>query len=433
METRTLSNGMRVVLAPCEAESVAVGLFVASGSRHETAKTAGISHFIEHMLFKGTPTRTPLQITQAIEGRGGNFNAFTGEEATCYYTHMPDEYLGESIDILSDMYLNASIPEDEFRREKGVVIEEIRMYADEPDSVAMENLQRSLFPDSQLGAPVAGSEKSLAPMEPDDLRRYIRSHYRADNTIAVLVGNFDKEKAFALVAKAFASLKSQKTSKPQPLSNSNFSLQLKKRSKPSPSWVSVGKDVQQTQIAIGYRTFGIGDRRRYAAAVFDAIMGRGMSSRLFQSVRERRGLSYDISSRMQFFTDAGMWTVTAGVAPDKAESALATIDRELARIRERKVSAAELRRTKDFLTGNFKLSHERVTSKLFFYGQTLLSFGRPVMPEEQVEGIRAVTADDILAVARSILRPTMRAVSLVTPKGDSATARSRQLRDSAGF
>ena len=433
METRTLSNGMRVVLAPCEAESVAVGLFVASGSRHETAKTAGISHFIEHMLFKGTPTRTPLQITQAVEGRGGNFNAFTGEEATCYYTHMPDEYLSESIDILSDMYLNASIPEDEFRREKGVVIEEIRMYADEPDSVAMENLQRSLFPDSQLGAPVAGSEKSLAPMEPDDLRRYIRSHYRADNTIAVLVGNFDKEKAFALVAKAFASLKSPKTSKPQPLSNSNFSLQLKKRSKPSPSWVSVGKDVQQTQIAIGYRTFGIGDRRRYAAAVFDAIMGRGMSSRLFQSVRERRGLSYDISSRMQFFTDAGMWTVTAGVAPDKAESALATIDRELARIRERKVSAAELRRTKDFLTGNFKLSHERVTSKLFFYGQTLLSFGRPVMPEEQVEGIRAVTADDILAVARSILRPTMRAVSLVTPKGDSATARSRQLRDSAGF
>ena len=141
-----------------------------------------------------------------------------------------------------------------------------------------------------------------------------------------------------------------------------------------------------------------------------------MSSRLFQSVRERRGLSYDILSRMQFFTDAGMWVVTAGVAPDKAEAALATIDRELWRIRERKVSAAELRRTKDFLTGNFKLSHEKVTSKLFFYGQTLLSFGRPVMPEEQVEGIRAVTADDVQNAARAILRPKMRAVSLVTPR-----------------
>lgn len=411
MEIRTLSNGMRVVLAPCEAESVAVGLFVASGSRHETAKTAGISHFIEHMLFKGTPTRTPLQITQAIEGRGGNFNAFTGEEATCYYTHMPDECLAESIDILSDMYLNASIPEDEFRREKGVVIEEIRMYADEPDSVAMENLQRSLFPDCQLGAPVAGSEKSLAPMEPADLRRYIRSHYRADNTIAVIVGNFDPDKAFALVSKAFSSLKSSNF---RTLKHSNFRT-LKPSTPPTP-WVSVEKDVQQAQIALGYRTFGIGDRRRYAAAVFDALMGRGMSSRLFQSVRERRGLSYDISSRMQFFTDTGMWVVTAGVAPDKAEAALATIDRELERIRERKVSAAELRRTKDFLTGNFKLSHEKVTSKLFFYGQTLLSFGRPVMPEEQVEGIRAVTADDVQSAARAILRPRMRAVSLVTPR-----------------
>ena len=407
MEVRTLGNGLRVALAPCEAESVAVGLFVASGSRHETAKTAGISHFIEHMLFKGTPTRTPLQITQAIEGRGGNFNACTGEEATCYFTHMPDECLAESIDILSDMYLNASIPDDEFKREKGVVVEEIRMYADEPDSVAMENLQRSLFPDSQLGAPVAGSEKSLAPMKPDDLRRYIRSHFRANNTIAVIVGNFDPDKAFALVSKAFSALKASKHSPTHPLSNS---------STPPTPWVSVEKDVQQTQIALGYRTFGIGDRRRYAAAVFDALMGRGMSSRLFQSVRERRGLSYDISSRMQFFTDAGMWVVTAGVAPDKAEAALATIDRELERIRERKVSAAELRRTKDFLTGNFKLSHEKVTSKLFSYGQTLLSFGRPVMPEEQVEGIRAVTADDVQNTARAILRPRMRAVSLVTPR-----------------
>ena len=407
MEVRTLGNGLRVALAPCEAESVAVGLFVASGSRHETAKTAGISHFIEHMLFKGTPTRTPLQITQAIEGRGGNFNACTGEEATCYFTHMPDECLAESIDILSDMYLNASIPEDEFNREKGVVVEEIRMYADEPDSVAMENLQRSLFPDSQLGAPVAGSEKSLAPMKPDDLRRYIRSHYRADNTIAVIVGNFNPDKAFALVSKAFSSLKPSKHSPTHPI--------IQSPTPPTP-WVSVEKDVQQTQIALGYRTFGIGDRRRYAAAVFDALMGRGMSSRLFQSVRERRGLSYDISSRMQFFTDAGMWVVTAGVAPDKAETALATIDRELERIRERKVSAAELRRTKDFLTGNFKLSHEKVTSKLFFYGQTLLSFGRPVMPEEQVEGIRAVTADDVQNAARAILRPRMRAVSLVTPR-----------------
>ena len=185
------SNGLRVVLVPCEAESVAVGLFIASGSRHETAKTSGISHFIEHMLFKGTPTRRPIDITRAIEGRGGNFNACTGEESTCYYAHLPCEYLGEAVDILCDMYLRATIPSDEFAREKQVIVEEIRMYADEPDSVAMENLQRALFPKSMLGAPVAGTPDSLKPMKPTDLKSYIKTHYLPQNTIAVIVGNFD--------------------------------------------------------------------------------------------------------------------------------------------------------------------------------------------------------------------------------------------------
>ena len=415
MEVRTLANGLRVALAPCEAESVAVGVFIASGSRHETEKTAGISHLIEHMLFKGTPTRTPLQITQAVEGRGGNFNACTSEEATCYFAHMPYEYLSESVDLLADMYLNATIPEEEFAREKGVVIEEIRMYEDEPDSVAMENLQRSLFPSSRLGAPVAGSEASLRPMRPDDLRRYIKAHYLPSNTVVVVVGRFDPDEAFGVVSRAFAPLRTSKPPKPPkpPKPSKLFS-------KPSPSRVSVSRDVQQTQVAIGYRTFGIRDRRKYAAVVFDAIMGRGMSSRLFQSVRERRGLSYDIASRMQFFSDAGMWVVSAGVAPEKADAAIAMIDREFERIRAHKVSAAELRRTKEFLAGNFRLSHEKVTSKLFFYGQTLLSFGRVVEPEEQVAGIRAVTADDVMAVAKAVIDPRRRVLSLVTPKGGQA-------------
>ena len=200
IDLRKLANGLRVAMLPCEAESIAFGLFIASGSRHETAETAGISHFIEHMLFKGTPTRTPLQITQEIEGRGGNFNACTGEEVTCYFAHMPDDCLAEAVDILCDMYLHASIPSDEFAREKGVVLEEIKMYADEPDSVALENLQRNLFPGSRLGAPVAGSPASLVPMRPADLRRYIRTHYLPGNTVAVVVGNFDPDMAMREVS-----------------------------------------------------------------------------------------------------------------------------------------------------------------------------------------------------------------------------------------
>ena len=417
MKVETLSNGLKVVLVPCEAESVAVGLFIASGSRHETAKTAGISHFIEHMLFKGTPTRKPVDITRAIEGRGGNFNACTGEESTCYYAHLPCEYLAEAVDILSDMYLRATIPADEFVREKQVIIEEIRMYADEPDSVAMENLQRALFPRSTLGAPVAGTPESLKPMRPVDLKRYIKSHYLASNTIVVIVGNFDGAKAMRLVERSLGEAASSPLRRKR---NGSFLTSGEGAASPLSGrpvpLVSASKDIAQTQLALGYRTFGIRDDRKYAATVMDAILGRGMSSRLFQEVREKRGLSYDISSRMQFFQDAGMFTVTAGLDPAKAKDARATVDRELKRIREKQVSVAELKRTKDFLVGNFRLAHEKVTSKLFFYGQTMLSFGRLVSPQEQVDGIRAVTAADVKAVANSILKQSNRSISWVVPR-----------------
>ena len=281
------------------------------------------------------------------------------------------------------------------------------MYADEPDSVAMENLQRALFPKSQLGAPVAGTPESLKPMRPADLKRYIKSHYLPSNTVAVIVGSFDEERAMESVEKAFGGLRRTSTA---------IGGDRALTGSPVPR-VSVSKDIAQTQLALGYRTFGIRDSRKYAATVMDAILGRGMSSRLFQEVREKRGLSYDISSRMQFFQDAGMFTITAGLDPSKAKDALATIDRELRRICEKPVSAAELKRTKDFLIGNFRLSHEKVTSKLFFYGQTMLSFGRLVTPQEQVEGIRAVTAADVKAVARAILKSASRSVSWVTPRG----------------
>lgn len=402
-----LKNGLRVLLVPCEAESVAVGLFIASGSRHEDAKSAGISHFIEHMLFKGTPTRTPLDITQAIEGRGGNFNACTGEESTCYFAHLPCEYLVEAVDILSDMYLRATIPANEFAREKQVVIEEIKMYADEPDAVAMENLQRNLFPKSTLGAPVAGTPESLLPLKPADLKRYIKSHYLPSNTVVVIVGNFEESHALRAVSERFrrcSDVRMLRRTDDQPLAGKPIAE------------TTVAKDIAQAQLALGYRTFGIADKRKYAAIVMDAILGRGMSSRLFQEVREKRGLSYDISSRMQFFQDAGMFTITAGLDRSKTKDALATIDRELKRIREKPVSALELKRTKEFLIGNFRLSHEKVTSKLFFYGQTMLSFGRLVTPQEQVEGIRAVTASDVKAVANAILKQSNRSISWVVPR-----------------
>ena len=414
--TEVLPCGLRVILVPCEAESAAAGVFVANGSRWESAKEAGVSHFIEHMLFKGTPTRKPADITRAIEGRGGNFNAFTGEESTCYYAHVPGEYLGEAVEILGDMYSNATLDAVEFEREKRVVIEEIKMYSDEPDAVAMENLQRNVFPGCPLGRPVAGSAASLEPMTPDSMRDYMRRHYRADNTLLVIAGAFDERDALGVAEKAFLWKPSPKGAK-----RSFVPVDFGRRTVPESI---VEKDVNQTQIALGYRTFGIGDARKYAMGVLDAVLGRGMSSRLFMEVREKRGLGYDISSQMHFFRDAGLFTVTMGTDPAKASRALATIDRTLAAVREKKVGARELSRVKEFLTGNFRISHENVKSKMFFYGSTWLSFGRLIPPSEQVEGIKSVTADEILAVAKAVFRPENRSLSLVVPEG----AQSRKSR-----
>ena len=402
-----LPNGLRVILAPCEAESVAFGLFVASGSRHEAPEVAGISHFIEHMLFKGTPTHSALDISRAIEGRGGNFNAFTGEESTVFYAHLPYEYLAEAVGILSDMYLHAAIAPAEFAREREVILEEIKMYADDPDSVVAENLQRALFPRHPLGAPVAGSAETLRALTPADLHAHIAAHYTADRTVAVVAGRFAPDAALALVGKALAAV---------PAGRAPAGRRRAAKFAAPVGEIVASKDVQQTQLALGYRTFGVRDPRKYAASVLDAVLGRGMSSRFFQEVREKRGLSYDISSRMQFFSDAGFFMVAAGLDGAKAQRALKTIDREIDRIRTRKVPPAELRRTKDFMLGNFRLGHERILSKMCFYGATALSFGRLVTPEEQVAATQAVTAEDVQSVAQAIFDPSRRSVSWIVPK-----------------
>ena len=203
----TLPNGLKLVLVPDDhVESVCFGLFVASGSRHEASKDAGISHFIEHMLFKGTATRTALAISQAIEGRGGNFNAYTSEEGTCFYAYLPCDYLPTAVDIISDMFVHAAIPDAEFARERQVILEEIKMYADEPDSVASENLSRALFPNNALGLPIAGSAATLDKMTPQTLREYIRRAYVPAATTAVVAGRFEPSAARALVEKALGGL-----------------------------------------------------------------------------------------------------------------------------------------------------------------------------------------------------------------------------------
>jgi len=410
----TFPNGLKLVLVPDDhVESACFGIFVASGSRHEAAKDAGISHFIEHMLFKGTATRTALAISQAIEGRGGNFNAYTSEEGTCFYAYLPCDYLSTAVDIISDMFVNAAIPDAEFVRERQVILEEIKMYGDEPDSVASENLSKALFPNNALGLPIAGSAATLDRMTPRTLRKYIRRAYVPSAATAVVAGRFDPDAARAMVERALGGLAGG-----APLSYVPVGV------RPRPvREIRAERDVQQVQLALGFRTFGVRapTRKKYAANVFDGLMGRSMSSRLFQSIREKRGLSYDIRSQLQFFEDTGGWAVTAGLATDRVPQAMAAIEREFDRIRTKRPGAAEMKRTKEYLIGNFRLGLEQVRARLFYFGNCVQTYGRIVPPQKIVDGILAVTADEVLEIANEILQEKNRSVSWVMPKGFAAS------------
>ncbi len=404
-----LPNGLKLVLVPDDhVESICFGLFVASGSRHEAPECAGISHFIEHMLFKGTKTRSALEISQAIEGRGGNFNAYTSEEGTCFYANMPFNLLGTAVEILTDMYAHAAIPDGEFERERHVVLEEIKMYDDEPDSVASENLSRALFPKNALGLPIAGSEATLGKMTPKTLRDYIRRAYVPKATCAVIAGHFEPAVARKMILRA---LGERSGGEPLPYEK------VKARPRPLKE-IRATRDIQQVQLALGFRTFGVfaSLRKKSAANVFDCLMGRTMSSRLFQSVREKRGLSYDIRSQLQFFDDVGGWAVTAGLDTTRVDEAVATIEREFARIRAKRPSTAELRRTKDYLLGNFRLGFENQRSRMFYFGGCTQTYSKIIPPAEMIAAIEAVTADDVLAVANEILQDALKSYSWVTPK-----------------
>lgn len=404
-----LPNGLQAVFVPDDhVESVCFGLFVSSGSRHESAEDAGMSHFIEHMLFKGTEKRSALEISQAIEGRGGNFNAYTSEESTCFYAHMPYDCIGTAVGTITDMYMNASIPDDEFERERGVVLEEIKMYGDEPDSVASENLSRAMFPGNALGMPIAGTPETLGKMTPRRMREYIKRAYVPAATTAVLAGRFDTAEGMRLIAETLGRMPEGKPLKYEAVNA---------RKRPVKE-VTAERDIRQVQLAMGFRTFGVRAplRKKYAAKVFDCLMGKSMSSRLFQSIRERRGLSYDIHSQLQHFEETGGWAITAGLDTARVDEAFAAIERELKLICAKKPSAAELRRTKDYLIGNFRLGMEAQRSRMFYYGGCAQTYGKLYSPDEIIAGLEGVTAAEVLEAANEIITERNRSVSWVKPK-----------------
>ena len=412
VQVTVLKNGATVASsANPDAESVSVGIWVGVGGRHEKPRLGGASHFLEHMLFKGTPTRSALAISQAIEGRGGYLNAFTQEESTCYYARLPYEYLPQAFDVLSDMYLNAAIKEDDFNRERDVILEEIKMYQDLPQHVVQEKLQEVMFTGHALGRPLAGDAATLGQMSRETLLKYKARAYAPGETVFAFAGRLEHAACVACVEQAVGGARKSR----------GLDFKRVDGTVPQERLSLVKKEIAQAHAVVGFRIFGRHDDRRYALRVLNGLLGENMSSRLFQSVRERHGLCYSIQSSYQLFEEAGLYTISGGFDSQRALAALKLTAREIRRVLDKKVGPAELKRTKDYLLGTFRLGLEGTGNQMMFIGESLLNYGRVVHPEETIAGIQAVTADDVQRVAADVFEPSRMTLSVVVPAAQAET------------
>jgi predicted Zn-dependent peptidase len=406
----TLPNGLRVITSPQpDAESVALGFWVGVGGRHESPEVAGASHFIEHMLFKGTERRSAREISQAIEGRGGYLNAYTQEDGTCYYARLPHERLAEAFDVLADMYRAPKLAAADIDRERGVIIEELRMCHDQPQHVVQELLMDGLWANHPLGRPLVGTEQTLRGISRSALDNYRRMHYQPANTIFALAGRLEHDAAVALVQAALGRLPAGK--------RTGFRA-VNPRVVQHPFRLA-RREIEQVHAAIGFRCFGRHDPRRFALRLLNSILGENMSSRLFQVVREKHGLAYAVSSHYQLFHETGALVISAGLDRARAADALRLIARELARLREKPVTRGEWQRARDYLLGQFRLGLEGTSSQMQWIGESLLNYGRFVKPDEVVANLMAVTVADLRQVAAELFTPQHLTLSLVVPEQES--------------
>jgi len=402
----TLSNGLRLVFCPMPGvESVSIGVWVGVGGRHESDRQTGISHFIEHLLFKGTRTRSAVSISRAIEGRGGDFNAFTQEDATCYYVRMAARHGEIAFAILADMLGDPRFAEADVTSEREVIRDEILMYRDQPVQVAEDLLGELLWVGHPLGRPLAGRFDSLDRIGRNELFRFKKRGYVPRATVVALAGRIRPESWIRRVERSWSSLGSGPGLASAPIDDQVVQQRV---------GLAV-REVEQTHLALGFRLFGRDDPRRFALKVLSVVLGENMSSRLFQVIRERHGLAYAIQSAVSHFSDTGSFVITAGVEPADLRRTLGLILRELRKMADQPVGCRELRRAQDYLTGQIRLGLESSGRRMNWAGETVMSYGRIVTPEAVIDRLEQVTPEAVQSVARDCLRPARASLAVVGP------------------
>jgi len=405
-----LPNGLRVAThAMPSSQTVAVGIWCGVGARHEPARIGGISHFLEHLLFKGTKTRSARRISEEVEGVGGDLNAYTAEERTCFYAAASADHLARVTEVLSDMYYNSRIDPKEVERERGVIVEEIEMIRDESAQHVQELLTAETWKGSSLSRPITGTKKSLSAISRQDLMNHLHGNYHAGRTIVTAAGAVAHEEFVKLVSSGFL-----KKIPGNSTGTTHSSVSLPPR-QAAPRLVIESRENQQTQIALSFRGVGSYDPKRYAVSLLHVILGGNMSSRLFQELRERRGLCYSIGSSLSTHSDCGAFEIALGLDGKNVVKALKLILSECARIAGKAPSIAELRRACDYSIGTSRMALERAATQNYRLGTSLLNYGKVVSPESVYDRLAKVTPAEIQAVAQKILQNRTLCLAMVGP------------------
>ncbi|RZS86946.1 putative Zn-dependent peptidase [Motilibacter rhizosphaerae] len=409
-----LPGGLRVVTeAVPGVRSVAVGIWVGVGSRDETPSLAGASHYLEHLLFKGTRSRSALDISVAIDAVGGEINAFTSKEYTCFYARVLDTDLALAIDVVSDLVTSSVVSSADVEAERSVILEEIAMHDDDPADAAHEVFTAAVFGDTPLGRPVLGSVDSIESLSRQAIAGYYRRRYRPESMVVSVAGGIDHATVVRLVRKAFSrSGLLESGALPAPAR-----LGATKPLRPVAPVRVVHRPTEQANVVLGVGGVARTDPRRFALGVLNAALGGGMSSRLFQEVREKRGLAYSVYSYTAQYADAGTFSVYAGCQPKKVDDVLAICREQLALVAERGLTEEELRRGQGQLRGGLVLGLEDTGSRMSRLGKAELVYGELLGVDELLAQIDAVTLDDVQAVAGQLLgaRPV---VAVVGPFGE---------------
>jgi predicted Zn-dependent peptidase len=400
-----LPNGLTILSESMSSvRSVCIGIWLRTGARQERVEDNGISHFIEHMLFKGTANRSAEEIARAADSIGGHLDAFTAKETTNYSIKVLDEHLPRAFSILSDLVKNPLFEPKNIANESRVIQEEIKMVEDTPDDLVHEIFTQTYWRGHALGRPILGTRRSIRGFDRQRLARYFRRHYAPNNLLVAAAGHIRHSQIVDLVGKEFGDMPSGPTIRNGPIPVAHPHLQVKHK-----------KDLEQVHICVGAPSYPQPHENRFPSYILNSVLGGGMSSRLFQNVREKRGLAYAIFSSLSSFHDAGCLSVYAGTAADKARQVVQLVLAEFCELKSNPISQEELQRAKDYLKGSLLLSLESSTSRMANVARQEMYFGRYISQDEIARSVDGVTAEQVQGVAQEFLRPDRLAVTVLGP------------------